>query len=352
MVQCRRPCLECSMYTYAGALGAAKRASSVDSDESGAAASNQPLELLQQRLLDWYAREKRSLPWRGSRDPYAILVSEIMLQQTQVERVVPKYLQFLAVFPTIEALAAAERSDVIRAWAPLGYNRRAVRLHELARQVVNQYGGQIPERADQLARFQGLGAYTSAAVACFAFGEQLPTLDTNVRRVLTRLFAHRLDDAGVTPRTLQTLAAEILPPGRAVEWNQALMDLGATTCRARPACERCPLVAICDLGSQEAPEAKTAVRRAAEMRASYRAEAKYHGSSRYYRGRIVDQLRALPPGRSIGLNELGAALKVDFSSNEREWLFALVRGLQADGLVRIETCSEPGSIGEIQVQLA
>jgi A/G-specific adenine glycosylase len=130
------------------------------------------------------------------------------------------------------------------------------------------------------------------------------------------------------------------------------MDLGATICRAKPACERCPLVAVCDQGSQGEQVGTTSVRKAAEARTSYQAEARYHGSSRYYRGRIVDRLRALPPGRSIGLDELGTALKVDFSSDEREWLLALIRGLQTDGLVRIETRSEASSAGEIQVQLA
>src|SRR5438046_505637 len=149
-----------------------------------------------QRLLDWYAASARPLPWRSTRDPYAVLVSELMLQQTQVARVLPKYRDFLARFPTVMALAEAPRADVIRAWAPLGYNLRAVRLHEVARQAAGR-GGDLPRGVEELGKLRGLGRYTAAAVACFAFGAQVPVLDTNVRRVLGRVFLGEPD-----PRSL------------------------------------------------------------------------------------------------------------------------------------------------------
>jgi A/G-specific adenine glycosylase len=310
------------------------------------------LAALHHRLLGWYAREKRTLPWRGSSDPYTVLVSEIMLQQTQVDRVIPKYLQFLEKFPSLASLAAASRADVIRAWAPLGYNRRAVRLHELARRVVDQCEGRLPKEASCLRRFEGIGTYTAAAVACFAFGEQLPTLDTNVKRVLSRLFADRLADGVAGPRALQALAEEALPAGQAADWNQALMDLGATICRTRPSCHRCPVQSSCVVGSQEREFWVKPMQKAAEASASYQVEPSYRGSSRYYRGRIVDRLRALPPGESMTLEELAPEVKPDFQADQRSWLIELLQALQADGLVQVEGALESGSAGAIRVQLA
>src|SRR5262249_19749772 len=139
-------------------------------------------------LLTWYARQGRDLPWRQTSDPYHILVSEMMLQQTQVERVLPKYREFLARFPTLNALAEASTAEVIRAWAPLGYNMRAVRLQAIARQVVADYGGRLPADEADLLKLKGVGRYTAGALACFAFRQQTPTVDTNIRRVLQRLF--------------------------------------------------------------------------------------------------------------------------------------------------------------------
>ncbi len=139
-------------------------------------------------LLQWYAVAARDLPWRGSSDPYAILVSEIMLQQTQVERVLPKYRQFLEAFPTLQDLAAAPTAAVISAWLPLGYNRRAINLQAIARQVVQEYESLIPATVEELLKLKGIGRYTAGAVACFAYRQQVATVDTNIRRVLHRIF--------------------------------------------------------------------------------------------------------------------------------------------------------------------
>src|SRR4051812_19383931 len=179
-------------------------------------------------LLEWYAREARDLPWRRTRDPYAILVSEVMLQQTQVARVVPRYEAWLERWPTAKSLAAAPVADVLAEWVGLGYNRRALRLRE-ACAVVARAGW--PRDAEGLRRLPGVGPYTAAAVASFAFGQRVAAVDTNVRRVAQRI--------GVAP-------AELLPERRHADWNQAAMELGARVCRARaPSCDGCPAAPWC-----------------------------------------------------------------------------------------------------------
>lgn len=195
-------------------------------------------------LLAWYARHGRDLPWRRTRDPYRILVSEIMLQQTQVARVVPKYHEFLARYPTLEALAAADVDEVRRLWYPLGYNIRPVRLHRIAREALARYGGRLPDTPEELRRLPGVGRYTAGAVLAFAYGRDAPVLDTNVRRVLGRVFVGRRRLRGDT--AWWALAEALVPRGRAYDFNQALMDFGATWCTARrPRCQPCPLRRLC-----------------------------------------------------------------------------------------------------------
>jgi len=201
----------------------------------------------QRRLLAWYAVHGRDLPWRRTREPYRILVSEIMLQQTQVERVLPKYRQFLRRFPTLRSLAAADVGEVRRLWYPLGYNIRPVRLHMIAREALARYGGRLPDDAEGLRRLPGVGRYTAGAILSFAYGRDAPILDTNVRRVLTRVFVGA--GGGRRPRgdrVLWDLAAALVPPGRGYDFNQALMDFGATWCTPRrPRCHICPLRRLC-----------------------------------------------------------------------------------------------------------
>src|SRR6266581_1859118 len=184
--------------------------------------SSQPaLALVHRHLLAWYAAEQRHLPWRSTHDPYAILVSEIMLQQTQVERVLPKYQQFLATFPTLANLAAASTADVISAWVPLGYNMRAVRLQSIARQVIAEYGGRIPDTVDALLTLKGIGRYTAGAIACFAYRKQVATVDTNIRRVLHRIFLGlEYPQAKLNDTQMFTLAEQVLPADEAYNWNQ------------------------------------------------------------------------------------------------------------------------------------
>jgi A/G-specific adenine glycosylase len=234
-------------------------------------------------LLEWYERERRDLPWRRTRDPYAILVSEVMLQQTQVARVVPRYEAWLARWPTAEALADATLEAVLREWVGLGYNRRAMRLWEAAR-VVARDGW--PERLEDL---PGVGPYTAAAVGSFAFDRQEVALDTNARRLFARLGW-----------------ALVPPPGRAADFNQATMELGATVCTARaPRCDACPLRAGCHGPAPPAPRARTRER--------------FEGSNRWARGRVVAALAA------------GEGVPRDL---EPDRLQPALQGLLRDGLIR------------------
>jgi A/G-specific adenine glycosylase len=221
-------------------------------------------EIQQTALLEWFAENGRDLPWRHTRDPYAILVSEVMLQQTQVARVLERYTPWLERWPTPAALAAAQAADVLRAWSGLGYNRRALNLQKAARRVV-ELGG-FPRGLDELERLPGIGPYTARAIACFAVGAQVTAPDTNVRRVLER----SLRVSEVAP-----------PPGRAWEWNQALFDLGAQVCLARvPRCDRCPLASACPARGQTF--------------APLRRQSRFEGSRRQRRARLVRELAEGP----------------------------------------------------------
>jgi A/G-specific adenine glycosylase len=240
---------------------------------------------LTRALLAWYERERRDLPWRRTRDPYRILVSELMLQQTQVARVVPRYEAWIERWPTAEALAAAPLADVLREWVGLGYNRRAVRLHEAARAVA---AGGWPERLEDL---PGVGPYTAAAVGSFAFGRQVVAVDTNARRVFER-------------------AGALEPPeGAAATFNQATMELGARICTARrPRCGECPLTRGCpSSGAVAAPQRRPG-----------RGRTRFEDTDRFVRGRIVAALAAGEP-----LPEGIAAERVERA----------VAALERDGLV-------------------
>ena len=199
------------------------------------------------RLLDWYRRYGRDLPWRRTTDPYHILVSEVMLQQTQVERVLPEYHEWLQKYPTLEALAEAPEADVSETWRPLGYNIRPRRLHAIARESVARYGGALPDDEETLLSFKGIGAYTAGAVLSFAFGQRAAILDTNVARVLFRVFIGTgTPKAHATRRHLWDISRTVLPMRHVFDFNQALMDFGATLCTARkPKCLLCPLRAGC-----------------------------------------------------------------------------------------------------------
>ncbi len=253
-------------------------------------------------LLRWYAEHGRDLPWRGTRDPYRVLVSEVMLQQTQAARVAPYYERFLARFPDERALAAAPTADVLGAWSGLGYNRRALGLQRAARIVAGE--GWPPDEAG-LRRLPGVGPYTAAAVAAFAFGAQAPAVDTNARRVIERLDRRRR-----APGALRRRAGTLLPAARAAAFNHAIMDLGATVCTARaPRCDACPLAESCR--SRGRVVVAPPRRREPSVR--------FEDTDRYVRGRV---LAALVSGAEPSVPGVASAR-----------LERALRGLEEDGLI-------------------
>jgi A/G-specific adenine glycosylase len=205
------------------------------------------LATFQRQLLDWYAAEGRDLPWRRTEDPYAILVSEIMLQQTQVRTVVPYYTRFLERFPDLQALAAAPLEEVKEITDPLGYKVRGERLKRIAETAVERYNARLPDSEEELLALPGIGRYTAGAVRSFAFRQDAPILDTNVLRILVRVFAPPRDGGpAALLRRLWALAAAVIPDGQGYVFNQALMDFGAQVCTARrPICLFCPLRPVC-----------------------------------------------------------------------------------------------------------
>src|ERR1700679_2507904 len=203
--------------------------------------SADPVRRFRSRLLEWSLTHHRDLPWRATRDPWAILVSEVMLQQTQVDRVVGYYGTFLEAFPRVVDCAGARPGDVVRLWSGLGYNRRALNLHRAASAIAEEHGGAVPAEESSLLALPGIGAYTARAVLSFAFEADVATVDTNVVRVLSRGVAGE----GVTLRQAQSLADRLLPAGRSWDFNQSMFDLGATVCLSRPRCDQCPLRQMC-----------------------------------------------------------------------------------------------------------
>jgi A/G-specific adenine glycosylase len=290
---------------------------------------------LSHAALVWYRRHGRDLPWRRTHDAYAILVSEVMLQQTQVARVIPKYRTFLRRFPTPRALANARLRDVLAVWSGLGYNRRAKHLWETARAIVAQHRGRLPAAPAALRALPGIGRYTAGAIASFAYGAREPAVDTNIRRVLSRsvLGADRAAEADVW-----RVARELLPRD-AAGWNHALMDIGALYCRATPNCSPCPLSKACAFRATASENGAAKRRTSKQGPAGVAARAKksngaWQGSRRQYRGRVIRALTAAP---SLSLIELGPQVKEGFGGSDLPWLLDLLTDLERDGLVALNT---------------
>jgi A/G-specific adenine glycosylase len=272
---------------------------------------------MQDALLAWGLPRLRDLPWRQTRDPWAILVSELMLQQTQVARVLPKYLDFLEMYPTPAACAAVPSGDIVRAWAGLGYNRRALNLHRAACAVAE--AGSFPSTLAKLLALPGVGPYTARAILAFAYEADVAVVDTNIARVLARLHGRSL-----ATREVQALADGLVPDGDGWAWNQVLMELGATTCTARSwACGLCPLQPSCAWAG--APGTDPAVGSAGVSGG----QSRFVGSDRQGRGRLVDALRA------GGVPAVSLA-KVMGWPDDQSRAERVVATLLADGLVLLD----------------
>lgn len=280
----------------------------------------QDLAGFQAAVLAWFDVERRDLPFRRTRDPYLVLVSEAMAQQTQIGRVAPAWERFVARFPTVGALAAARLDDVLRAWAGLGYNRRAVSLHRAARLLVTEHGGRIPDDPSVLETLPGVGPYTARAVAAIAFGRPVAAVDTNVRRVLSRVIGVVGAEAGF----VGAVADAAVPAGRSADWTPALMDLGSRHCRPRPRCDGCPARPWCATGSGgEVRQDPVGVRRSPAPRGS----TPFPSTTRWLRGRIVAVLRETP-----GWHRFEGPLGV----HDRRALTAALVGLARDGIVEVD----------------
>ncbi len=311
--------------------------------DSSGVLDDERLSRVRSALLEWFAEHGSTLPWRRDSRPYAVLVSEFMLQQTQRERVAPKFIEFMQRFPDLDALAEAPAAAVIRAWQGLGYNGRALRLHQTARSIVAA-GGMFPRDTEQLRRLPGVGRYTAGAIACFGFGEQASFVDTNVRRVLRRVFWGE-PYPEPSAKDDERLAAMALPPGRAVEWNSALMDVGALICRATlPRCKECPLCREClavpalsgttesGLGQRQVAEPASRYRTRRE-RSPVSVPQPFKDTDRYLRGRLVDALRKLGDGETTTLDALAhSAAGVGLPPDE-ERTSRLVAALEKEGMI-------------------
>jgi A/G-specific adenine glycosylase len=282
---------------------------------------------VQARLLAWYDEHEQPFPWRSARDPYAALVAAVAAQQTQMTRVLQIYERWMAAFPTVAALAEADRAEVLRVWGRAGYPRRAVNLHEAAIRCMSDHGGALPRDRDALLALPGVGPFTAAIVLTFGFDDDAAAVDTNIVRVIGRAVFGDLQPAKDTAPTAIVEAAErLFPAGRGARWNPALMDYGASVCAPRPRCEACVVAELC------AARPRFAAGEAAEP---VRAQGAWEGSDRMWRGRIMQALRDAHAdgGRSTTVSAVMRRLQ---PGEERARVRRLLDDLDRDGLAWVD----------------
>lgn len=275
-------------------------------------------------VLQWYRRHRRLFPWRRTHSPYKILLSEIMLQQTQAHRVVEFYKRWLQKFPTFSALSKASKGKVLREWSGLGYNNRALRFHRLAAIITEQYHSRLPKDVMILQSLPGIGRYTAHAVACFAFQQQVPVVDVNIKRVVTRVTKRVRSSAEMLPeKKAWQLAEKFLSRKHAYEWNQALMDIGALVCTARnPKCGECPLKKICRSAFSSSFSK--------QVTKNKKKEPSWKGiPRRLYRGKILKLLHQ----QSMSVQHIASRLWKGKDRNDTAWLNSVLRQMQNDGLI-------------------
>lgn len=277
---------------------------------------------IQKHIFSWYKKYGRhDLPWRATDDIYHIVVSEIMLQQTNVPKVIEKYNSFIKIFPTIEDLANAAQKDVVLQWQGLGYNRRALYLKKMAESIAYDFGGEIPHDSDKLIALPGIGPYTSRSILIFAYNENIATWDVNIVRVLRRVHGEKIADNKKVDKWCQ----EFLPHNRSRDWHNALMDFASLICTKRtPKCESCPLKMVCR--SYPDPDDFVYVKR----KEIGRSEKGKHIPRRIYRGRIIEFLRH----QSGTIDEIGCEIKSDWiKTQDQKWCEDVLRGLEKDEMI-------------------
>jgi A/G-specific adenine glycosylase len=282
-------------------------------------------------ILAWYDERGRTLPFRRTNDPYAVLVSELMAQRTQAVRAGEAWIEFMERFPDVRALAAASPADVLRAWQGLGYNRRALNLWRAACRIVDIHDGRVPTGLRSLEALPGIGPYTARAIAAIAFGQPVGAVDTNVRRVLGRIAVGAA--SGLTGPELQQLADATVPPDRPADWTHALMDVGATVCRPRrPDCVACPARSWCRLVAHD-PSGADAIVPTRTRPGARGAVAPFPSTSRWLRGRIVDRLRAAPDGTWTSVDG-------PIGEHDHAAVVAALTALAGEGLVELDTAAD------------
>jgi A/G-specific adenine glycosylase len=282
-------------------------------------------------ILEWFGRVGRRLPFRATGDPYAVLVSEAMAQQTQAARAGEAWTRFVETFPTVAALAAASPAEVLRAWQGLGYNRRAMNLWRAARTIVADHGGRVPSDLAALEALPGVGPYTARAVGAIAFGIPVGAVDTNVRRVIGRMTAG--DPAMLDRATLQSLADAAVPAGRSADWTHAVMDLGATVCAPRqPNCAGCPVRTWCRFAARSDGVAVPPRGRGSRSPAT-----PFPATTRWLRGRIIDRLR-------MTAGDGWSVIEVPIGTHDDAAVRAALDALAREGLIELDRTSRPGRI--------
>jgi len=294
------------------------------------------------KILDWYLINGRDLPWRKPHNtPYRVVVSEFMLQQTQVPRVIEKFHEFLTLFPTIQDLAKASKADVIKAWSGLGYNRRALLLHKFAQVVCQDYNGIIPNNTNELIQLPGIGPYTSGSIVSFAFNQPSPAIDVNVRRIYLRFFEGKdqgLPGSKKEEQKLYELVQKTIPEGESCDLHNALMDFGSSICtRNNPNCENCFLSSSCKFAPLYQKDKKVMYVMEKKKEKGV-IELGKHVPNRIFRGRIVEWVRQNEK-KEVKVSDLGNIIKKDYD-HEKDWLLMLIENLQKDNLINFELKKE------------
>jgi len=287
-------------------------------------------------ILKWYSVNQRTLPWRTDNSPYHVLVSEFMLQQTQVPRVIEKFKEFLEKFPTIQALAKASKAEVIDSWSGLGYNRRALLLHRFAQEVCEKYGGDIPKNREELSELPGMGPYTTGAILSFAYNLPEPAIDVNVRRIYLRFFQGKDQGLPMSKKEEQelfALAKQTIPENRSKDFHNALMDFGSLACtRNTPSCLNCSLQPSCAFFPLYKDQKDKVLFVMEKRKESGVMEDGKYIPNRIFRGRIVELARK-NQRKEIFVQDLGKTVKKDYKNDEEAWLLSLLEKLQQDGLL-------------------